>query len=81
MDEQHDSPNAQAHDDNRCNGDQATGAPMVRESPPLPVAMRADELTEQDFEALYQRALEIRAEQPETPPRKIPMGKSVPVSA
>ena len=53
---------------------------MMGEQPPLPVAMRADELSDQDFETLYKRALEIRTEQPDTP-RKIPMGKSVAVTA
>jgi hypothetical protein len=54
---------------------------MDREQLPLPVAMRAEELTAQDLDALHARAAEMLAEQEETPPRKIPMGKPVPVTA
>ena len=57
---------------------------MNNEQLPLPVAMRADELTEQDFETLHKRAVELQAEkkdQTEPVPQKIPMGKRATVSA
>ena len=41
---------------------------MHREQHPLPVAMRADELTEQDLEALHAQTLKMQTEQKETPP-------------
>ena len=68
-------------EDDRCFCALGKGEVMNSEQLPLSVAMRADELTEQDFDKLYARALEMQAEQEEAPPRKIPMGKRVPVTA
>ena len=75
MDAQHTPPFVLVCEDDRGNCAQRREEAMNNEPLPLPIAMRADELTEHDFEVLYDRARAMQAEQPETPPRKIPMGK------
>ncbi len=54
---------------------------MQNEQLPLPVAVRNDEITEEDFVALTQKAEEARAsgEPSKAPPRKIAEGRRVPV--
>lgn len=74
MDAQHTPPYVQVREDDRCNSPRKEEA-MNCEQLPLPVAMRADELTEDDFKVLYERAKAMQAEKPEAIPRKIPMGK------
>lgn len=76
MDAQHTPPYVQACESERCTALRKEEA-MNSEQLPLPVAMRADELTEDDFKVLYERAKAMQAEKPEPIPRKIPMGKRV----
>jgi hypothetical protein len=83
MDANQPPSNIDARKDDRCHCTNGKEEAMDIDQIPLPVAMRADELTEQDFEVLYRRALEMQAEisQADQAPRKIPLGKRAEVPA